>query len=280
MKITLKNSLILLSIIFLISCQKPKNPQEIIGFNIPSSGWNTIIYINDDPIQRTNGDSIFSTFSTWLVSGENKISYHATKSQGTNLLPRNFDIIFIKQLLTGKQVKSEQVYGFSADHIAEFYTDRFTLNSNNANENALKQAESIKEFSDTDKNQIYILIEKYCALLRTKQTNQAFEFGEPLDPKYKNIKIKKLALKQLNEILSVDNYIVKLSTIDQLEFVVGKSVVLVFLKNPGPIYSRESIVFAGKNPESVNKTNNWNHGIFLDNAHFIKINGSWVMLRV
>jgi len=85
MKITLKNSLVLLAIIFLISCQKPKNPQEIIGFNIPSRGWNTIIYINDDPIQRTNGDSIFSTISTWLVSGENKISYHATKETGDRL---------------------------------------------------------------------------------------------------------------------------------------------------------------------------------------------------
>lgn len=282
-------SLLVLS--FVQGCNKTSSSNWTIKktyhLNILHAGWDTVVYINGNPVYRGGSSfSVVKDLTTWLKKGSNAVRI-VTKRVSESIIASRCEIRFL-QMTQGEPYSAEILDGIRYSPAEQDnYEFEFTVDCDNNTSWLWQNTDAISTVTDSDKKIISNLIKSLAVAFNKKDADSIFDqlipvWGkeqcpeELLPPNIDCTDIKISAKKQLNQIFEYQDYTVTVSDENDWEYFYGKNTVMVSMKPVTDPQISNNIIYAGHNNKKI--SNKMTFSISYNSIHFVKLNNEWSML--
>ena len=259
---------------------KPETvPEEFKDDNymmaISTTGWNAQFYINNQPVIFWNGgESGFFPVTSFIIDGKNtlqiKVKKHPEMKAG-----RDLDMRLVKRSVMDRS--QSDIGGLVIENAdpETSYEETVEFDATVKYQKGWQNADDITEFTDADRQSIYEFIKNISESLNQKDTtkfNSQRVFTYP-DNHPKHTSFLELEEKTLKEVFQYDDFTVKITPFNNIEFKPGSKIVLT-----QPSGDSEYIINVGHAEENEINIQGMSQTYQLVEMYFIKRNDTWYWL--
>lgn len=260
-------------------------------FNVVHPGWDTVIYINGNPAARGgSAASIVYEMSLWMRKGSNPIRI-TTKRHDSISARDECDIRFVKVTDPMNPNSAETLGGIHhSPSDADQYEVEFEVTSERPIVWLWERADTLGgRLTDADRKSISNLIGRLADGLRKKDTDAVRKYvtmpwgsGPPpecmVSPKMSRKELEKRQRELLQKMFDYPDFTVTVSDPGEREFIVGTQAVMVCTKPAQDPSVKNYIIYAGHAPDYEEAVGEMASTISLEQLHFFKVDGKWIML--
>lgn len=287
-------------VVSLVGCDEPAPEaaapsQFFYAIEVESPGWDTLVYVNGNPVQRLGAERVDRRELTiWVRAGTNTVRIESTRT-GQSAAAKQRCLVRFTQSTDVDDSQQTEVIGQIDELPAELdrYEVEFEFDCPNDYRWAWQSSDAIGELGEADRAEIVGLIDALARTLREKDIDAMVslpypywdsdspqgdaaseEFGMTIEPR-------ELA----KTVFQYKDYVVVTTPSEQLSFVTGERTVMV-CRDPqaDPDAPHQQyyplVLYAGKS--AIETTEDGRPPLAFNHSqlHFIKRGGQWLMLSL
>ena len=287
-------------VVTLVGCDEPAPEaaapsQFFYAVEVKSPGWDTLVYVNGNPVQRLGAEGADRRELTiWVRAGTNTVRIESTRTSQAAAAKQRCLVRFT-QSADADDSQQTEIIGQIDESPADLdrYEVEFAFDCPNDYRWAWQSSDAIGEFGEADRAEIVELIDALALTLRDKDIDSMVSLpwpywdsdspqGDAASEEFSmTIEPRELA----KTVFQYEDYVVVATPPEQLSFVTGEQTVMV-CRDPqaDPDSPRQQfyplVIYAGKSAIETTEDDQpplaFNHS----QLHFIKRDGKWLILSL